>query len=216
MGQATGNPEWKDYPDESTPVTAQALNNIEDALDGIGGGGGGVVFPSYEAVFIPALSSFTPSNSARWSTTYNPESVRCTHITVTSLNSGLHNPLYKYKLVVYKAGPTAAELIFETPVITGIAGEGMHSFTTGNVVFPRGVLFVRLVALSGGGGLFRSGMQDKFGAPRRDVNNEGAVDMIGLGTINELWTAPATLSYDNSRWNSEPIPHISMNGMVPA
>ena len=39
MGQATGNPEWKDYPDESTPVTAQALNNIEDALDGIGGGG---------------------------------------------------------------------------------------------------------------------------------------------------------------------------------
>ena len=36
MGQVTGNPEWKDYPDESTPVTAQALNNIEDALDGIG------------------------------------------------------------------------------------------------------------------------------------------------------------------------------------
>ena len=36
MGQVTGNPAWKDYPDESTPVTAQALNNIEDALDGIG------------------------------------------------------------------------------------------------------------------------------------------------------------------------------------
>lgn len=41
MGQVTGNPEWKDYPDESTPVTAQALNNIEDALDASGGGGGG-------------------------------------------------------------------------------------------------------------------------------------------------------------------------------
>ena len=40
MGQVTGNPEWKDYPDESTPVTAQALNNIEDALDASGGGGG--------------------------------------------------------------------------------------------------------------------------------------------------------------------------------
>ena len=39
MGIKSGNPEWKDYPDESTPVTAQALNNIEDALDAGGGGG---------------------------------------------------------------------------------------------------------------------------------------------------------------------------------
>ena len=33
MGQVTGNPEWKDYPDESTPVTAQALNGLESAVD---------------------------------------------------------------------------------------------------------------------------------------------------------------------------------------
>lgn len=38
MGTKSGNPEWKDYPDTSTPVTAQALNNIEDALDAGGGG----------------------------------------------------------------------------------------------------------------------------------------------------------------------------------
>ena len=39
MGTKSGNPQWKDYPDTSTPVTAQALNNIEDALDASGGGG---------------------------------------------------------------------------------------------------------------------------------------------------------------------------------
>lgn len=40
MGIRTGNPTWVDRPDTSTPITAQALNNIENALDSIGGGGG--------------------------------------------------------------------------------------------------------------------------------------------------------------------------------
>lgn len=214
MGQVTGNPEWKDYPDESTPVTAQALNNIEDALDGIGGGGATPSLGSFPAVFIPSGGTFTPTDSARWSTTYNPESVRCTQILVTAHDSAAHNASYKYKLVVYKAGPTA-ELIFESPVLTGVTGEGMFALTTGNVVFPRGVLFVQLVALSGAAGLFKSGSQDRFGAPRRDVNNEGSVDVVGLGTINESWSAPATLGYGDC-WGNQRIPHISMNGMVPA
>lgn len=36
MGIKTGNPTWVDRPDTSTPITAQALNNIEDALDASG------------------------------------------------------------------------------------------------------------------------------------------------------------------------------------
>ena len=64
MGQATGNPEWKDYPDESTPVTAQALNNIEDALDGIGGGGATPVNMQYGTwgAASDGIGSRTPSS----------------------------------------------------------------------------------------------------------------------------------------------------------
>ena len=33
MGAKSGNPEWKDFPDLSTPVDAAALENIEEAID---------------------------------------------------------------------------------------------------------------------------------------------------------------------------------------
>lgn len=37
MGAKSGNPTWVDYPSTSTPITAAALENIEEALDNSGG-----------------------------------------------------------------------------------------------------------------------------------------------------------------------------------
>lgn len=35
MGTQTGNATWIDYPSSATPITAETLNNIEDAIDSI-------------------------------------------------------------------------------------------------------------------------------------------------------------------------------------
>lgn len=34
MGTPSGNPTWQDFPSTDTPVTADALNNIEAAIVG--------------------------------------------------------------------------------------------------------------------------------------------------------------------------------------
>lgn len=35
MGVQSGNPTWQNFPSTATPISADALNNIEDALDTI-------------------------------------------------------------------------------------------------------------------------------------------------------------------------------------
>ena len=86
MGIKSGNPEWKDYPDESTPVTAQALNNIEDALDAItagGGGGGMTLVPSFGDVWSGPknASASSPLSSTRFSGTAWP----CPRVPITGV-----------------------------------------------------------------------------------------------------------------------------------
>lgn len=69
MGQMTGNPTWQDGRDgDDTPITAEALNNIEEALDELdarpsGGGGGGA--PGLSAYQVAVANGFV-GNQSQW------------------------------------------------------------------------------------------------------------------------------------------------------
>lgn len=51
MGTRSGNPLWKNNKSGGTPISAEALNRIEDALDTAGGSGRGEVRHAHTTTF---------------------------------------------------------------------------------------------------------------------------------------------------------------------
>ena len=66
MGAKSGNPQWRNFPDLSTPVDAEALENIEDALDDLENGKADLVDGKVPLHQLPPMSTGGGGGPSTW------------------------------------------------------------------------------------------------------------------------------------------------------
>ena len=196
MGQVTGNPKWKDYPDESTPVTAQALNNIEDALDGIDGSGGGDSFfkgfggSGYRAVYR-TYNTTNASNNLYFMRLLDTITITAVTFEVAEAVANASGSFVMYK----QDGPTSASLFMNLNVPLHAKSESLN-INVPDTVIPAGLWIIGMVPTSTSIGVLRSGGREEKSIPQRDINNFGMLS--GRVSGGPGFVPPATITGLNS------------------
>ena len=185
MGTKSGNPQWKDYPDTSTPVTAQALNNIEDALDASGGGGGTEKkYPVVSGMRISFQENASQTGS-HWSGSFHPYNyagpIAYIHCTVATADSA-----GTLEVAIYDTAPeTGMPTTLLIPVASiPLTTTGSKEIAVGEVPTGAGVwIFARMVGATTGQVRGNSNNGNSFGWPM--VRFGGNVAPVNLSEIVE-------------------------------
>ena len=194
MGIKTGNPTWVGRPDTSTPITAQALNNIEDALDA-GGEGGGSFFKGFGGSGYRAVArengTVNASNNLYFMRLLDTITITAVSFEVTSSVAGASGSFVMYK----PDGPNSASLFMnlDVPLHTNVEGLNINVPDT---VIPAGLWIIGMVPTSTSIGVLRSGRRADSSIPQRDINNFGMLANRVSGGPG--FVPPATITGLNS------------------